>query len=191
VSTPADTVLAGIPAFERQQAERLLALGIDVSGYGVSHIAVRTRTWNEYLELREGLEARATANLENVWNGRPISKIVLAEPVALESGRSVSLIELIPPFHQRVYKMGIEHVGYIVGAALPEFIDTHFEALTGQQYQSRFCTPAYVLFPDYTHVKFYERGLQEVCELEGADFSVIRHADWEPADPEAGPYEVS
>jgi len=41
------------------------------------------------------LERHATANLENVWNGRPISKIVLTEPLEVLDGTPVSLIELV------------------------------------------------------------------------------------------------
>jgi len=35
----------------------------------------------EEVHLRTLLERHATANLENVWNGRPISKILLADPL--------------------------------------------------------------------------------------------------------------
>jgi predicted metalloenzyme YecM len=55
------------------------------------------------------LERHAKASSEDVWNGRPISKIVLAEPLDVLDATPVSLIELIPPVHQRVYRMGLEH----------------------------------------------------------------------------------
>jgi hypothetical protein len=57
---------------------------------------------NRHLECDD--KRNATANAENVWNGRPISKIVLAEPLEVLDGTPVSLIELIPPVHQRVYR---------------------------------------------------------------------------------------
>lgn len=185
------SLLAQVPSFEARQSARLRERGIDVSTMALSHVAVRTRTWRDYLALRHELEALSTANLENVWNGRPISKLLLRRPVALASGRSVGLVELIPPFHQRVYAIGLEHVGYVVGPAFAAFEDEHLDVLTGKQFQSRVCTPVYVLFPeDYTHVKFYERSLHDVCVLEGAKFEGFRHADWAPYDPDAGPYEV-
>jgi predicted metalloenzyme YecM len=40
------------------------------------------------------LERHATANLENVWNGRPISKILLDEPLEVLDGATVPLIKL-------------------------------------------------------------------------------------------------
>jgi len=184
-------LLREVPAFEAQQAERCRALGIDVSGFGLSHVAVRCRTWRDYVAARESLEEVSTGNHENVWNGRPISKIALAQPVALSGGREVGLVELIPPFHQRVYRMGLEHVGYVVGETHEEFAAEHLPVLTGRQFQSADNQPVYILFPDYTHVKFYRLGLREVCEIEGADFARVKHAEWAPADPDAGPYEVA
>jgi hypothetical protein len=45
-------------------------------------------------------------------------------------------IELIPPVHQRVYRMGLEHLGVVVGEEIDEFSRVHRPALTGQQFQS-------------------------------------------------------
>lgn len=104
--------------------------------------------------------------------------------------QEVELIELIPPFHQRVYAMGLEHVGLVVGPDLEHFGDEHLEVLTGRQFQSRSCRPAYRFFEDYTHVKFYERSLKEECVREGARFEGFNHAAWNPADADAGPYEL-
>src|SRR5712691_9143286 len=96
--------------FYRRQVEHCSELGIDAGALPVSHLAVRTRTWREYLVLRDDFEERSVANLENVWNGRPISKLLLGHPLQLSESASVELVELIPPFHQRVYRMGLEHV---------------------------------------------------------------------------------
>ncbi|MFC7362174.1 VOC family protein [Nocardioides astragali] len=184
------TVLATLGRrFYLRQIARLADLGIDAGGYAVSHVAVRAPTWTEYVFARAGLEQFALSNVENVWNGRPISKIVLRTPLDL-GPHEVELIELIPPFHQRVYAMGPEHVGLVVGPDLERFVDRHVEVLTGRQFQSRGCRPAYRLFEDYTHVKFYERSLMGECILEGARFEGFSHAAWDPADPDAGPYEL-
>lgn len=183
-------VLDDVPGFCSAQADKCARLGIDVSNFPVSHVAIRTRTWREYVALRDGIEQQSTGNLENVWNGRPISKLLLREPILTETGQRVPLIELIPPFHQRVYRMGLEHVGYVVGKDVDEFAKRHREVLTGQQFQSAICEPYYIMFPDYTHVKFYRWSLGEVCAREGNSFDEFRHADWEPADELAGPYEL-
>ena len=58
-----------------------------------------------------GWQVEVATNSENVWNGRPISLIVLAEPLDVLDATPVSRIELIPPVHQRVYRMGLERLG--------------------------------------------------------------------------------
>ncbi len=153
---------------------------------------MRLRTWAEYVVVRDDLERSCVGNLENVWNGRPISKISLREPLPLDDGAFVDLIELIPPFHQRVDRMGLEHLGFVVGDDFDDFSVRHRPVLTGQQFQSAVSEPLYILFPqDYTHVKFHRIGLGEVCRREGMVLEGITHAPWAPADPHAGPYEVS
>jgi hypothetical protein len=62
---------------------------------------------------------------------RTISKLLLADPLPLSESASVELVELIPPFHQRVYRMGLEHVGFVVGADLNDFSRRHRAVLTG------------------------------------------------------------
>ena len=42
------------------------------------------------------------------------------------------MIELIPPVHQRVYKMGLEHLGVVVGDTFDEFVELHKPVLTVQ-----------------------------------------------------------
>ena len=122
------------------------------------------------MHVRTHLERHAVANRENVWNGRPISLIVPAEPLEVLDGKAVPLIELIPPVHQRVYKMGLEHLGVVVGDTFDAFVEAHKPVLTGQQFQGPNSTPdpVYILFEDFTHVKFYRLSLRASVELDGA-----------------------
>jgi hypothetical protein len=93
----------------------------------------------------------------------------------------VSLIELIPPVHQRVYRMGLEHLGVVVGEDVDAFSREHRAVLTGQQFQSEDFEPYYVLFEDFTHVKFYRRSLYDGCVSQGATFDGFVHVDdWVP-----------
>jgi hypothetical protein len=95
---------------------------------------------------------------------------------------TVSDIELIPPVHQRVYKMGLEHLGVVIGDEVDDFSREHRAALTGQQFQSADVEPYYVLFEDFTHVKFYRRLLYDGIVLQhGATFDGFVHVDdWVP-----------
>ena len=178
---PVGDIIGDYRGFVAQQHARLLARGIDIRPYTLGHLAVRVAEWDQYVHVRTLLERHATANLENVWNGRPISKILLATPLEVLDGTAVPLIELIPPVHQRVYKMGLEHLGVVVGEGVDAFSHEHRAALTGQQFQSADNEPYYTLFDDFTHVKFYRRSLYDVCVLQGARFDGFVHVDdWVP-----------
>jgi len=180
-SDPIAEIIGDYRAFAAMQRDRLLDRGIDIARYPLSHLAVRVADWDLYVHQRTLLERHAQANLEDVWNGRPISKIVLAEPLELLDGKPLSRIELIPPVHQRVYRMGLEHLGVVVGDEFDDFSRRHRAALTGQQFQSRSVDPVYILFEDFTHVKFYRRSFFDGVEDEGARYEGFRHvADWVP-----------
>ena len=172
MADPVDDIIGDYRAFAAQQYERLLARGIDVRPYSLSHLAVRVREWDQYVHVRDLLERHAVANRENVWNGRPISLIVPAEPLEVLDGKVVPLIELIPPVHQRVYKMGLEHLGVVIGDAFDGFVAAHKPVLTGQQFQGPNSTPdpVYILFEDFTHVKFYRLSLRASVELDAGPF---------------------
>jgi predicted metalloenzyme YecM len=184
VSDPIADIIGDYRAFAAQQRDRLLARGIDIAPYELSHLAYRVPEWDQYLRARSQLERHAIANRENVWNGRPISLIVLAEPLDVLDGKAVPLIELIPPVHQRVYKMGLEHLAVVVGDTFDAFIEANKPVLTGQQFQGPNSTPdpVYILMEDFTHVKFYRLSLQASVELfEGPFGSGFRHVDdWVP-----------
>ncbi|HVM68824.1 MAG TPA: VOC family protein [Gaiellaceae bacterium] len=180
-SDPIAEIIGDYRAFAAMQRDRLAARGIDIAPYSLSHLAVRVPEWELYVHQRTLLERHATANSENLWNGRPISLIVLAQPLEVLGGTPVPLIELIPPVHQRVYRMGLEHLGVVVGDGFDEFSRTHRAALTGQQFQSADVEPVYILFEDFTHVKFYRRSLYDGAISQGARFDGFRHVeDWVP-----------
>jgi predicted metalloenzyme YecM len=184
VPDPIADIIGDYRAFAAQQRDRLLTRGIDIAGHELSHLAYRVPEWDEYVRVRTLLERHATTNRENVWNGRPISLIVLAEPLEVLDGQAVPLIELIPPVHQRVYKMGLEHLGVVIGETFDTFVGAHKPVLTGQQFQGPNSTPdpVYILFEDFTHVKFYRLSLQASVELDSGPFESGFHhvADWVP-----------
>jgi predicted metalloenzyme YecM len=182
--TPSDAVaeiIGDYRAFAEMQRDRLSDRGIDITPYALSHLCVRVPDWDLYVHQRTLLERHARTNRENFWNGRPISLIVLSEPLHVLDESPVSRIELIPPVHQRVYRMGLEHLGVVVGEGFDEFSREHRAVLTGQQFQSADIDPVYVLFEDFTHVKFYRRSFFDVVEDELGPFQGFVHVeDWVP-----------
>lgn len=177
-------VIGDYRAFAERQRDRLLTRSIDISPYELSHLAFRVPEWEQYVHVRTLLERHAVSNSENVWNGRPISLIVPAEPLEVLDGKVVPLIELIPPVHQRVYRMGLEHLGVVVGDGFDDFVEAHKPVLTGQQFQGPNSRPdpVYILFEDFTHVKFYRLSLRASVELDAGPFRDGFHHvdDWVP-----------
>lgn len=184
MSDPVGDVIGDYRAFAERQRDRLLTRGIDLSPYELSHLAFRVPEWEQYVHVRTLLERHAVSNSENVWNGRPISLIVPAEPLEVLDGKVVPLIELIPPVHQRVYRMGLEHLGVVVGDGFDDFVEAHKPVLTGQQFQGPNSRPdpVYILFEDFTHVKFYRLSLRASVELDAGPFRDGFHHvdDWVP-----------
>jgi len=183
MADPVQDIIGDYRAFATMQRDRLAARGIDITPYRFSHLAYRVPEWDQYVHVRSLLERHAMASSENVWNGRPISMILLAQPLDALDGATVPLIELIPPVHQRVYRMGLEHLGVVVGDTFDAFVEAHKPVLTGQQFQGPTSTPdpVYILFEDFTHVKFYRLSLRASVELQGARFDGFRHVeDWVP-----------
>jgi predicted metalloenzyme YecM len=181
MTDPIADIIGDYRAFTALQRDRLATRGIDIAPYELGHLAFRVPEWDQYVHVRTLLERHAVANLEGVWNGRPMSMILLAEPLRVLDGKRIPLIELIPPVHQRVYKMGMEHVGVVVGEEVDAFSRRHRAALTGQQFQNEWNEPYYILFEDFTHVKFHRRSLRAVIELQGGTFDGFQHVDgWVP-----------
>jgi predicted metalloenzyme YecM len=185
MADPIEDIIGDYQAFVAQQRDRLATRGIDITPYALSHLAYRVPEWDQYVHVRGLIERHAVANRENVWNGRPISLIVPAEPLEVLDGKVVPLIELIAPVHQRVYKMGLEHLGVVVGEeTFDAFVEAHKPVLTGQQFQGPNSTPdpVYILFEDFTHVKFYRLSLRASVELNDGPFDEGFHhvEDWVP-----------
>lgn len=175
-------IIGDYSGFFSLQYGRLHDLHIDISGYEISHLTYRTATCEEYLKIREKIERYCTSNIENVWNGRPMSIMQLEEPLVLKAGFEVSVIELIPPLHRRVYKMGLEHFGVVIGESNDEFSHKYRSVLTGQQFQSKECEPYYVtFFQDFTTVKFYKDSLLKICESQhGRSYEGFSHVkNWD------------
>ena len=122
MTDPVEDIIGDYKAFAAQQRDRLLSRGIDITPFTLSHICYRVAEWDEYVRVRGLLERHAVANRESVWNGRPMSLIVFDQLEVLD-GKTLPMIELIPPVHQRVYKMGLEHLGIVVGEMFDAFVD--------------------------------------------------------------------
>jgi len=63
MADPVGDIIGDYRGFAAMQHERLLARGIDIRPYPLSHLAFRVPDWDQYVHLRTLLERHATANL--------------------------------------------------------------------------------------------------------------------------------
>jgi predicted metalloenzyme YecM len=164
-------------AFYRMQVERSRGLGIETDDYPIGHLALRTHTMAEYEALRDRIERHCVANVENVWSGRPISKLLLRIPLRVSDRHSIELIELVPPPHRPGYAFGLEHIGFVVGADFDSFLVRHRAQITTQQDQGPFNQPLLITFDDSTSVKFHRHSLADVVRLEGHRFDGFHRSE--------------
>jgi hypothetical protein len=179
-SDPIAEIIGDYRAFAAMQRDRLVARDIDIAPYALSHLAVRVADWDLYVHQRTLLERHAGRTSRTSGTG-------VRSPRSCSPSRSgprrdsVSRIELIPPVHERVYRMGLEHLGVVVGEDFDDFSRVHRAVLTGQQFQSPAVDPVCILFEDFTHVKLYRRSCFTSSRTRGARFDGFRHVDdWAP-----------
>jgi predicted metalloenzyme YecM len=170
-----EAAIGDYQCFFEEILSRLARIGIDVESYPVSHVAFRVESIAEYFACRDRLETVSIANVENVWSGRPISKILLRTPLTLGVNHAVGLIELIPPPHRPGYPMGLEHVGFTLGDQFDAFADRYDASITAHQDQGPHNQPLLITFENGRSAKFHRRGLYDVIVMEGNHFDGFHH----------------
>jgi predicted metalloenzyme YecM len=170
-----EKIIGDYQAFFSDLLHRQKRVGIDMTGMLMSHLLYRTTTILEYEELRDQLTLFCKEFVETQFNGRAVSVLVLKEPLILEGGFSVSVIELPAPRPVHMYPSGLESTGVVVGRKLPEFIKQYKEVLTGVKNHGQHCQPAFITFDNNKTAKFYDISLTEIVILKGWKFEALPH----------------
>lgn len=145
----------------------LTNVGIDVTSYSISHLCYRVTNTAEYEAKRDGLKSFCRAFVENEFNGRPVSMLLLKSPLTLSKTHAASLIELPSPRAAHTYPPGLEHVGFVVRDTLTEFNERFRDVLSGVKDRGPECRPSFVTFADGKTAKFYDRPLMDIIERDG------------------------
>ena len=164
-------VLKSIPGFVTGVLDQLARTGIEASSLPLSHLCRRVETIEAYHAMREWLMPVCVAVAENDFNGRPISMLLLREPVVVGGGM-VELIELPSPKADHPYPNGWEHVGFVVGD-VEAFHARHADVLTGIKDRGSDVQAPFITFPDGATAKFYRRTLREIVERDGWRFEPV------------------
>lgn len=154
-------------AFFSDLLSRMKKVGIDITGMPMSHLLYRTVTMPEYIKLRDELKKHCSEFVETQFNGRAVAILILKEPLILEDGFTVTMIELPAPRSEHMYPSGLESIGVTVGDKLSEFIQNHDQVLTGVKEHGKHCKPAFITFDNDKTAKFYNISLREIVLLQG------------------------
>ncbi|MBP6918973.1 MAG: VOC family protein [Legionellaceae bacterium] len=152
---------------------RMAQVGIQISGMPMSHLLYRTATMPEYIELRDALKTLCSEFVETQFNDRAVSILILRDPLKLEDGFTVSMIELPAPRAVHMYPSGLESIGVVVGEQLPGFIHKYQSVLTGIKEHGEHCQPAFITFENDKTSKFYNISLREIVILQGWEIACL------------------
>lgn len=164
-------VIGDYKLFYKTLSDQIHKLGIDTSNMYVDHFCYRTSSLESYEEKKKQLLTYSGGFLENYHHGRPVSKFLLKKPLQIDN-QKVRLIELPSPKKNVLYKDGLEHFEYVVSKSFNVFKKKYEKLWSGQDNSGQFNQPVYIKFKEGV-VKFHEKPLTEVVELEGNTFIKI------------------
>lgn len=151
---------------------------IKISGLEIDHICYRCDSVEEYLLVtRELTTFHGKLLVQGMIGGRPISTIVLNEPIAYKHWK-IPCVEVPCPKKGRSYKSGLEHAEVVIGSAtstpfeskesLLQFVAQH--SSPDIQFDCRaidkHINADVSLSIDDVSIKFHLCGLKEVCLTE-------------------------
>jgi predicted metalloenzyme YecM len=167
-----ENLIGDYQAFFSDLLNRMKQAGISIQGMPLSHLLYRTATLPEYEKLRDELKRYCSEFVETQFNGRAVAILVLAQPLQLEDGFTVAMIELPAPRAVHMYPSGLESIGVVVGKKIPDFIKQYQAVLTGVKDHGQHCQPAFITFDNDKTSKFYDISLREIVRLQGWEFGV-------------------
>lgn len=137
---------------------------IDVNGMALDHIAHRTETDQEYLEIKKHYAKIGELTSENKIRGRPIAVFKLFDPIRYK-GKEIYYIEIMAPALDNKYKSGLQHVEFVVEMRLMSLVEKYPDVVFHLSKLSRKINPELELkFDDGLAVKFHNLPIWEAAK---------------------------
>lgn len=168
-----ESLIGNYQVFFSDLLHRMKKSGINIAGMPMSHLLYRVEKMEEYEYLRDELISFCSEFVETQFNDRAVSILILKEPLLLEDGFTVDMIELPAPRPVHMYPTGLESIGVVVGKELPNFIAKYTDVLTGVKEHGVHCQPAFITFENDKTAKFYDISLREIVLLQGWEIAKI------------------
>jgi len=136
---------------------------IELENYELDHICWRSTSDDDYRLLESYLLGYGKLYHKNIHNGRPISLILLNDPVVYEN-RIIELIELPSPKMGTPYETGFEHAEFVIDTPIDEFVIKHQDLPWDTRNIGRPINPDVKLPVGKSKVKFHTSTLAHVVK---------------------------
>ncbi|MEO1713796.1 MAG: GNAT family N-acetyltransferase [Bacteroidota bacterium] len=153
--------------FLHQMESDWQAEGYALPPLSIDHLCYRVESQARYFSLKEYLEREHTLLIESEIAGRPIATYQLAEPW-LWKDQMIDVLELPAPKPEHPYAEGFEHLEVVVPVSLEQFLHRHTRIKVEQPKRQDPLNPTLKWTLPNGVIKFHERSLAEVIELEKA-----------------------
>ena len=129
-------------------------------------ICYRVETNERYVSLKQQLARVALMVSETEVNGRLIAVFAPFQPLETERWQSISYIELPQPKPGSFYPEGIDHVQYVTRRGLSDFHEAHSAVPFDEKGLANRLNPLLKLVEDDVSVKFHDKHMGAVREME-------------------------
>ncbi|HEX7673163.1 MAG TPA: VOC family protein [Bdellovibrio sp.] len=152
-------------AFYLNLMSQTKSVGIDLTFYSPDHLCYRVKTMDQYHLAKEFLSQTNELLTEAEIRGRPIATFRLRTPIQFGE-HDISLIELPAPQPQKPYRLGFEHVEYVINEPF-EILRERYPSLQGRfEIRNNPYNPEMVLPLQDISLKFHYSSLDQVIEVE-------------------------
>jgi predicted metalloenzyme YecM len=131
----------------------------------LDHLCYRTETLEEYVRVLEDFKDLGRNLGEVMVEGRPISVIVLHEPIESE-GWLVDYLEVAAPKATSPYPSGLEHAEFVTRGLLTDFQQRHADLPFITNAMSRVLNPELKYREKGISVKFHQLSLGAAITIE-------------------------
>lgn len=131
-------------------------------------ICYRVETNERYDEIKQQLAELALTINETEVNGRLITVFATHTPLSAGKWQSISYIEIPQPKPGSYYSEGIDHVQMVTRRSLSDFKKEHADVTFEEKGLANKLNPLLKLLSDEVAVKFHDKHMGSVIELEGS-----------------------
>lgn len=161
------TIIGNYKVFLSNVLGNLKDLGVDIAKYQIDHLALRTESLDQYMEINKRLLPYTSSVGEILIRNRPINILKLNPPLTIES-HQIPFLEVISPAENNKHKFGLEHIEVVVSReVLLKMQERYPNVNFDSKNMGRVVNPELILyFPDGTSVKFHPLSVDEAQKLQ-------------------------